>query len=149
MPATPGMKGAGYYDQHSTAQRATIHVLQDWIEAAVANLPLPAPAQRVTVLDLGSSEVGNAIHGMATIVAGLRRRAVQPFQTIYSDLPSNNFNRLFANLEEPVVKAALRQPEREEVIVENLHERIRARLLAEPERFLFRYIVVAVLLTRR
>lgn len=100
MPATTGMKGAGYYDQHSTAQLATIRALQDWIEAAVANLPLLTPAQPVTLLDLGSSEGRNAIHTMTTIVAGLRQRTGQPLQTIYSDLPSNNFNQLFANLEE-------------------------------------------------
>jgi hypothetical protein len=94
------MKGAGFYDQHSTAQLATIHAFQDWIEAAVANLPLPAPAQPVTVLDLGSSEGRNAIHVMKTIVAGLRQRTRQPVQTIYSDLPSNNFNQLFDNLEQ-------------------------------------------------
>ena len=100
MPATTGMKGAGYYDQHSTAQLSTIQALQDWVEAAVANVPLPAPAQPVTVLDLGSSEGRNAIRLMGTIVAGLRRRTGQPIQTIYSDLASNNFNQLFANLEE-------------------------------------------------
>ena len=100
MPALTGMKGAGYYDQHSTAQRTTIHVLQDWVEAAVDSLPLPAPTQPVNVLDLGSSEGRNAIHGMTTIVAALRRRTGQSLQTIYSDLPSNNFNQLFANLEE-------------------------------------------------
>ena len=39
---------------------------------------------------------------MAAIVTGLRRRTDQPLQiqTIYSDLASNDFNRLFANLEE-------------------------------------------------
>ncbi len=100
MPATTGMKGAGYYDQHSSAQLSSIQVLQDWVEAAVANLPLPAAAQPVTVLDLGSSEGRNAIQVMATIVAGLRRRTRQPLQTIYSDLTSNNFNQLFANLQE-------------------------------------------------
>jgi hypothetical protein len=94
------MKGAGYYDRHSTAQRSSIQALHDWIEAAVANLPLPAPDQPVSVLDLGSSEGRNAIHGMATIVEGLRRRTCQPVHTIYSDLASNNFNQLFANLEE-------------------------------------------------
>jgi hypothetical protein len=94
------MKGAGFYDQHSTVQLASIHALQDWVEDAVANVPLPAPAQPVTVLDLGSSEGRNAIQMMATIVAGLRRRTGQPLQTIYSDLSSNNFNQLFANLEQ-------------------------------------------------
>jgi len=77
------MKGAGYYDQHSTAQLSSIHALQDWVEDAVANLPLPDSARPVTVLDLGSSEGRNAIHGMATIVEGLRRRTGQPVQTMY------------------------------------------------------------------
>jgi hypothetical protein len=94
------MKGAGYYDQHSEAQMSSIEALQDWVDDAVADLPLPAPAQPVTVLDLGSSEGRNAVRLMVAIVAGLRRRTDQPVQTIYSDLASNNFNQLFANLEE-------------------------------------------------
>jgi len=61
---------------------------------------LPDPAQPVTVLDLGSSEGRNAIRVMARIVATLRRRTNQPLQTIFSDLTTNNFNGLFANLEE-------------------------------------------------
>ena len=100
MPATTGMKGAGYYDQHSTAQLSAIQALQHWVDDAVANLPLPACDQPVTVLDMGSSEGRNAVRLMATIVTGLRRRTDQPLQTIYSDLASNNFNQLFANLEE-------------------------------------------------
>jgi SAM dependent carboxyl methyltransferase len=100
MPATTGMKGAGYYDQHSTAQLSAIQAIQGWVDDAVANLPLPSPAQAATVLDLGSSEGRNAVRLMASIVAGLRRRTDQPLQTIYSDLASSNFNQLFANLEE-------------------------------------------------
>jgi hypothetical protein len=92
------MKGAGYYDQHSTAQLSSIHTLQDWVDDAVTKVPLPAPAQPVTVVDLGSSEGGNAIRVMTAIVEGLRRRTGQPIQTIYSDLASNDFNQLFANL---------------------------------------------------
>jgi hypothetical protein len=94
------MKGAGYYDRHSGAQLSAIQALQDWVDDAVANLPLRDPAQPVSVLDLGSSEGHNAIRMMAAIVAGLRRRTDQPLQAIYSDLASNNFNQLFANLQE-------------------------------------------------
>jgi SAM-dependent methyltransferase len=94
------MKGGGYYDRHSTAQLSSIQALRDWVDDAVANLPLPDPAQPVSILDLGSSEGANAIHLMRAIVAGLRRRTDQPVQAIFSDLASNNFNRLFANLEE-------------------------------------------------
>jgi len=100
MPATTGMKCAGYYDQHSTAQLSSIEALQDWIDDAVASLPLPDAAQPVTVLDLGSSEGRNATWVMRTIAAGLRRRTGQPVQTIYSDLDSNDFNQLFANLKD-------------------------------------------------
>ena len=98
MPAITGMKGAGFYDLHSGPQMSTIRALQSWIDDAVSSLPLPASSQPVTILDLGSSEGGNAIRQMAAIVAGLRRRTGQPLQTVYSDLASNNFNQLFANL---------------------------------------------------
>jgi hypothetical protein len=50
---------------------------------------------------------------------------------------------------EPVVRAALKQPAGAAATVEALYERIRARLLAEPERYLGRYTLAAVLLTRR
>jgi hypothetical protein len=50
---------------------------------------------------------------------------------------------------EPVVRSALNQPEGGAATVESLFERIHTRLLAEPERYLWRYIVVATLLTRR
>jgi hypothetical protein len=50
---------------------------------------------------------------------------------------------------EPVVRAALNRPEGEVEAVECLYERIRARLLAEPERYSWRNIQVAALLTRR
>jgi gibberellin A4 carboxyl methyltransferase len=50
---------------------------------------------------------------------------------------------------EPMVRAALNQPEGKAVAVECLYKRIRDRLLAEPERYSWRYILVAALLTRR
>jgi hypothetical protein len=94
------MKGAGYYDRHSGAQMSSIEALRDWVDDAVAGLPLPAAARPVTVLDLGSSEGRNAVRLMGVVVDRLRRRTGQPVLTIYSDLSSSNFNRLFANLEE-------------------------------------------------
>ncbi len=49
---------------------------------------------------MGSSEGRNAINLTTAVVAGLRRRTDQTLHTIYSDLASNNFNQLFASLEE-------------------------------------------------
>jgi hypothetical protein len=50
---------------------------------------------------------------------------------------------------EPVVRAALNHSVGEAAIVDRLYEGIRARLLAEPERYMWRFIQVAALLTRR
>jgi len=101
MPTTMGMKGDGYYDRHSTAQLASMQLVFDWIENAIAIMPLPPALQSFTVLDLGSSEGRNALIAMNWIVEKVcQRRPDQIIQTIYSDLPSNNFNRLFLNLHE-------------------------------------------------
>jgi len=57
------------------------------------------------------------------------------------------FTGFLRAISEPVVTAALRQPEAE--VIDVLYERIRVRLLDEPERYLWRYVMVAALLTRR
>jgi hypothetical protein len=101
MPVTTGMKGAGFYDRNSTAQLASIQFVLGWIEDAIAAMRLPAASQPFTVLDLGSSEGRNALVVMNAVVQSVRRhQADQLVQTIYSDLPSNNFNQLFVNLRE-------------------------------------------------
>jgi hypothetical protein len=101
MPATTGMKGAGFYDQHSTAQLASMRLVFDWIDCTVASMALPPASETFTVLDLGSSEGRNALIVMGRVAEAVRRRRPeQIIQTIYSDLPSNNFNRLFTNLHE-------------------------------------------------
>jgi hypothetical protein len=51
-------------------------------------------------------------------------------------------------ISEPVVKAAFGQQNGHAATIEGLYERIRARLQAEPENYLFRYIFVAALMTR-
>jgi hypothetical protein len=94
------MKGEGYYDRHSTAQRASIQMLLGWVEEAVAALPLPPEARPITFLDLGSSEGSNALVSMTAAARAVRRRSGQPIQAVCSDLPGNNFNRLFRNLDE-------------------------------------------------
>jgi cyclopropane-fatty-acyl-phospholipid synthase len=100
MPATTGMKGGGFYDQHSATQAAAIAALADWVDQATAALTLPPGPRPIVLLDLGSAEGRNALAFMQRAVAGLRRRQPeQPIQTVYSDLASNNFNQLFANLE--------------------------------------------------
>jgi hypothetical protein len=98
MPATTGMKVG--YDEHSTAQGAAIGALAGGLDEAAASVVLPTHPRPVVLLDLGSSEGRNALGITARLAAGLRRHPDQPIQAVYSDLATNNFNRLFANLDE-------------------------------------------------
>ena len=52
-------------------------------------------------------------------------------------------------ISESVVRAALNQQAGDAATVDRLYERIQARLLAEPERYFWRYTLVAALLTRQ
>lgn len=102
MPVLPGMKAGGYYDQHSSYQRVTVQALLPWIDPAVAEMALPDEGRSFTVADYGCSEGGNSILAVGQAVSAFRRRRpAQPVCGIHSDLPTNNFNRLFANLHDP------------------------------------------------
>lgn len=79
-------------------RRASIGQVIDGLRQAAQAMRLPPVSQSVVVLDLGSSEGRNAVATMRAVVETLRARTEQPIQTIYSDLASNNFNQLFANL---------------------------------------------------
>ncbi len=98
MPSTTGMRGGGFYDAHSSGQRAAMDVFLPWIVDAVADLPLPEEGSPVALLDLGSSEGANAIHAVGTIIEAIRERTQTDIWAFFDDLPSNDFNHLFANL---------------------------------------------------
>ena len=98
MPATTGMKGAGYYDRHSGAQASSIQALQGWVDEGVATLPRPTPGQPVTVLDLrlrgggrrrpphGGRRRGAAGAHRRARAGGLQRPARQRLQPAVRDL---------------------------------------------------------------
>lgn len=98
MPTVSGMKGEGFYDQHSEAQSLALAAVGDWLRQAVADLSLPAAPAPIVVADFGCSEGQNSIQEIGLVVQELRQRTSQPICGIHSDLPGNNFNRLFANL---------------------------------------------------
>lgn len=99
MPSTSGMKGDGFYDANSSGQRAAIEALLSWIGAAAKGLELPEAGRALTIADYGSSEGNNALQAMRQAITALRDRgAQQPIWAVFSDLSTNNFNQLFANL---------------------------------------------------
>jgi hypothetical protein len=99
MPSTSGMKRGGYYDSHSDAQRAAMDAFLPWLVEAVTDLPIgPTSESPLTLLDLGSSHGGNAIHAMRLLVKAIRQRTAAPAWVFFNDLPTNDFNQLFLNL---------------------------------------------------
>ncbi len=99
MPTTTGMKGGGYYDVHSKAQRAAMDAFLPWIEESIAELRIPSDCQTsFGILDIGSSEGGNAIYAMNRLINKLRCVTDLPISVFFSDLPTNDFNHLFSNL---------------------------------------------------
>lgn len=99
MPSTSGMKGDGFYDANSSGQRAAIEALLSWIDEAAERLALPEVGRPLTIADYGSSEGSNALRAMRQAITALRRRgAAHPIWAVFSDLSTNNFNQLFANL---------------------------------------------------
>jgi hypothetical protein len=61
---------------------------------------------------------------------------------------AEEFTGFLRAFSEPVARAALTQDESEGGIIDELYDRVRARLLAEPDRYLFRYFLPSILLTR-
>jgi hypothetical protein len=59
---------------------------------------LPIEGRPIGLLELGSSEGANTIHAMGRLIDALRRKSSQPVWVFFDDLPSNDFNRLPANL---------------------------------------------------
>jgi len=100
MPSLPGMRAGGFYDQHSTGQRASIESVFDWIDELLPGIPRPTAADRpFTLADYGCSEGGNSLRIVEHVAQQLQQAGTSvPLLAIFNDLATNNFNRLFENL---------------------------------------------------
>lgn len=97
--ATTGMRSGGYYDDHSEYQRAVAGTAAGLIARCVADIPAPASGETFVVADYGCSTGRNSIASVRAAVEAVRaRRADQPVAAIHNDLPTNDWNQLFANL---------------------------------------------------
>jgi hypothetical protein len=96
---------------------------------------------------------GSPVRGTFTVDRAEALEVPTPFiiefrRTGDEEAYANAYSGFLRAVSEPIVKAALRHSGKEKSTVEALYERVHARLRSDPERYLFRYIFVAVLLTR-
>jgi cyclopropane-fatty-acyl-phospholipid synthase len=87
------------YDDHSQYQRAVADTSTAMIEQSVAAVALTPDASFV-VADFGASTGANSMAAMRTAIAAVRSRAAgQPVVALHNDLPTNDWNQLFRNVE--------------------------------------------------
>ncbi len=94
---TTGMTGGGFYNANSAPQWQAIEAVFPWLEEAAANLPLDGGGP-ITLADFGCSEGRNSVAVMAHLLKTLLPRTDRPVRTVHSDLPTNDFSKLFLSL---------------------------------------------------
>lgn len=97
---TTGMKGGGYYDEHSEYQRRVAQSgLNPLIELVEAMDGVQAGPR--TIVDYGCSEGATSIAAIREVVLAIRRRQERScIVAVHNDLPTSDFNALFHNLVE-------------------------------------------------
>ena len=95
--ATTGMKGDGYYDAHSKFQSDVAESGAALLKHAVESITLPADGH-VTVADYGAGEGKNSMAIVSSALDLLAERGVTKTAVLHSDLPTNDWNGLAANL---------------------------------------------------
>lgn len=97
--ATEGMTGGGDYDDHSEYQRRTAGSAAGLIEDCAGSVPAPPPGGTFVVADYGCATGRNSAVSVGTAIAAVRaRRPGQAVAVIHNDLPTNDWNELFANV---------------------------------------------------
>jgi SAM dependent carboxyl methyltransferase len=99
VSTTEGMKGGGYYDDHSEYQRSVAATGESFLDECVAAIPMPPPDRAVVIVDYGASTGGNSLASVRAAIQAVRaRNSEQPVTAVHNDLPTNDWNQLFANL---------------------------------------------------
>jgi hypothetical protein len=99
MTTTGGMKAGGYYDHHSEYQQRVAATGAELIRDAVSRTPALPNGESFVIADYGCSTGKSSAASMRTAVdavrAAERERAIA---AIHNDVPTNDWNTLFANL---------------------------------------------------
>ncbi len=93
-----GMAGGGFYDANSAPQWEQIAAVLPWLCDSVSELPLSTGLGPITFADFGCSEGRNSISVMRHLINSTKPLTDRPFLTIHSDLPTNDYSKLFLNL---------------------------------------------------
>ncbi len=91
------MKGGGFYNTHSSPQRAAMEHCLPWLLDAINDLELSAD-QPVRLLDVGCSQGANSVAMLQQVIEKLRACGAPCIQPSLADLPSNDFNSVFEKL---------------------------------------------------
>jgi len=95
---TTGMTGGGFYNANSATQWAAIEAVLPWLREAARNLAFDVGTGAITFADFGCSEGANSIAVMRDLLTETLPLTDRPFQTVHSDLPTNDFSKLFLGL---------------------------------------------------
>ncbi len=96
------MEGKGFYNRHSGPQRGAVAFGLPLLERAIEAVPLPNPADEVfQVADYRVVGGNNSMEPMRTVIEGVRRRASDDLAVFHTDLPTSDFDPLFALLSSP------------------------------------------------
>ena len=99
-PATDGMGGKGYYDDHSSAQKDGIRSQEARLRGAVRALDLNG--QELRVIDYGCGPGRNSMTAFHTVLAEVRQRRPDIHViAMHNDQIGNDWNDLFANVRGP------------------------------------------------
>ena len=90
-----GMRGEGYYDAHSEAQKRVLDAGADFIADAVGGLDLEN-IDTLVIADYGCGTGATSAHVVGKAIAAARERVPElPVAAVHNDVPTNDFTGLF------------------------------------------------------
>lgn len=97
--AIPGMKGADYYNQHSSVQEVILDGCLPIIFEALHKVLGECKTDVLSLIDYGSSEGKNSAKVIKTILDKIGKSAwMGQISVVHNDLPTNDFNSLMQNV---------------------------------------------------
>lgn len=100
------MLGGGWYNNYSAMQKRSsavaVNLLEEATRSVIEEDSSSTQQSPFVVVDYGSSEGGNSIVPMSTVVRVVRQLVPQrPITVIHNDRPTNDFTQLFKTVSDP------------------------------------------------